>query len=128
MAGTPTRLTENAFDYRVSEVYPTLYSTRFETAVFKLTMDSGLIGWGEAQAPLAPEVACTIARLLLRPIVEGAEFNGTRQADREALVAYCTQACGCAARPADSCSMPSVELIWRYGTLRARFTKFPLLI
>ena len=79
MAGTPTRLTENAFDYRVSEVYPTLYSTRFETAVFKLTMDSGLIGWGEAQAPLAPEVACTIARLLLRPIVEGTEFNGTRQ-------------------------------------------------
>ena len=79
MVGTPTRLTENGFDYRVSEVYPTLYSTRFETAVFKLTMDNGLTGWGEVQAPLAPEVACTIARRLLRPIVEGAEFNGTRQ-------------------------------------------------
>ena len=78
-AGSPTSLTENPFDYRLSEVYPTLYSTRFETAVIKLTMDNGLVGWGEAQAPLAPEVASTIARLLLRPVVEGEEFYGTRQ-------------------------------------------------
>ena len=39
-------------------------------------MDDGLVGWGEAQAPLAPEVACEIVRLLLRPAVVGAQFGG----------------------------------------------------
>lgn len=78
-AGTPTLLAEGTGSYRWSSVYPVLYSVNFETALIKVTMDSGLVGWGEAQAPLAPEVACEIIRLLLAPALEDVEFNGTRE-------------------------------------------------
>lgn len=77
-AGSPTLLEESPFDYRFSATYPTLYSVCFETALVKITTDDGLVGWGEAQAPLAPEVACTIVDRLLRPAVEGHEFGGQR--------------------------------------------------
>ena len=40
------------------------------------TDQPGLYGWGEAQAPLAPEVACTIVKLLLEPVLAGQEFEG----------------------------------------------------
>jgi galactonate dehydratase len=75
-AGSPTALEESAFDYRWSATYATLYSVCFETALVKITNDDGLVGWGEAQAPLAPEVACTIVDRLLRPAIEGRAFSG----------------------------------------------------
>lgn len=75
-AGTPTALLGAAGAYQWSDVYPCLYSTNFETALVKVTLDSGLIGWGEAQAPLAPEIACEIIRLLLAPVLEGMGFDG----------------------------------------------------
>jgi galactonate dehydratase len=75
-AGSPTALEEGAFDYRWSAAYATLYSTCFETALVKITTGEGLVGWGEAQAPLAPEVACTIVDRLLRPAIEGHAFSG----------------------------------------------------
>ncbi len=77
LAGSPTVLAGGKGDYRWSEAYPALYSTNFETALIKVTMESGLVGWGEAQAPLAPEVACTIVRLLLEPVLVGQEVDGT---------------------------------------------------
>ncbi|MEX2264340.1 MAG: mandelate racemase/muconate lactonizing enzyme family protein [Bryobacteraceae bacterium] len=76
-AGSPTTLRRSASPYRWSEAYPCLYSVNFETALVKLTTDSGLTGWGEAQAPLAPEVACSIVDHLLRPVVLDADFDGT---------------------------------------------------
>jgi len=54
-----------------------LYSVNFETALVRVELSNGLVGWGEAQAPLAPEVACTIAEHLLRPAVAGEEFDGS---------------------------------------------------
>jgi len=77
LAGSPTVLEEGKGDYRWSQAYPALYSTNFETALVKVTMASGMVGWGEAQAPLAPEVACTIVRLLLRPVLVGQEIDGS---------------------------------------------------
>ena len=82
-AGSPTTLAESRFDYRWSTAYPALYSIHFEAALFKLTTESGVVGWGEAQAPLAPEVACSIADLLLRPAVEGEPFDGSSSRIRE---------------------------------------------
>ncbi|MDZ4799782.1 MAG: mandelate racemase/muconate lactonizing enzyme family protein [Bryobacteraceae bacterium] len=79
-AGSPTTLAAGQAMYRWSTTVPALYSTHFETALIRLETDTGLVGWGEAQAPLAPEVACTIVDLLLRPVVEGAEFDGSRAA------------------------------------------------
>lgn len=76
-AGSPNQLAGNG-DYRWSRDYPVLYSIHFETALVKVTLDNGLTGWGEAQAPLAPEVACAIVDRLLRPALEGEEFDGTR--------------------------------------------------
>ena len=76
-AGSPTTLHEGSQRFRWSTTVPALYSADFETALVRITTDSGLTGWGEAQAPLAPEVACEIVRLLLRPAVEGLEFDGT---------------------------------------------------
>src|SRR5258708_4237962 len=75
-AGSPTALVGSG-DYRWSAVFPTLYAVNFETALIKITLDNGLHGWGEAQAPLAPEVACTIIDLLLKPILLGANFDGS---------------------------------------------------
>ncbi len=76
-AGSPTPLVDGAGDYRWSAVFPVLYAVHFETALVKVTLDSGLTGWGEAQAPLAPEVACAIVDRLLNPVLMGAEFDGS---------------------------------------------------
>ena len=74
-AGSPTALQAGRFDYRWSDAYATLYSVNFEAALVKLTAESGLVGWGEAQAPLAPDVACLITEQLLRPAIEGQTFE-----------------------------------------------------
>jgi len=76
-AGSPSALQSGAAAYRWAENYPVIYSTRFETALVRITLDSGQVGWGEAQAPVAPEVACTIIDRLLAPMLEGSEFDGT---------------------------------------------------
>jgi D-galactarolactone cycloisomerase len=68
-AGSPALLSEGASDYRFAATYQTLYSTKIETALVKIETDAGITGWGEAQAPLAPEVACTIIRTLLAPLL-----------------------------------------------------------
>src|SRR5258708_28600455 len=75
-AGSPTALVGSG-DYRWSAVFPTLYAVNFETALIKITLDNGLHGWGEAQAPLAPEVACAIVDLLLKPVLLDATFEGS---------------------------------------------------
>lgn len=74
-AGSPTQLSPAKGAYRWSSVFPCLYSTHFETAVVRITTDDGFAGWGEAQAPLAPEVACEIIRLLLAPVLEGEQLE-----------------------------------------------------
>lgn len=75
-AGSPANLLSAASHYRWAENYPVLYSTRFETALIRITLDSGLIGWGESQAPVAPEVACAIVDRILKPVLIGLEFEG----------------------------------------------------
>ena len=40
--------------------YRALYSAYFETAFVKITTMDGIIGWGEALAPVAPEVVSCI--------------------------------------------------------------------
>ena len=76
-AGSPTVLAPSSSDYRWSEVYPCLYSVNFETAVVRVELSDGSIGWGEAQAPLAPEVACAVIDRLLAPALTGEDFDGS---------------------------------------------------
>lgn len=77
-AGSPTSTAGEGL-YRWSTDYPVLYPTHIETALIRITMDDGRIGWGEAQAPLAPEVACTIVDRLLAPVLVGEPFGGSRE-------------------------------------------------
>jgi len=51
--------------------YRALYSACFETAFVKITTSDGAIGWGEALAPVAPEVVCAIIEQLLAPVLIG---------------------------------------------------------
>jgi D-galactarolactone cycloisomerase len=76
-AGSPTRLEDGTANYRWSSVFPVLYPVHFETALVKITLNTGLVGWGEAQAPLAPEVVCAIVDLLLKPVLLGEDFDGS---------------------------------------------------
>jgi galactonate dehydratase len=78
-AGSPTALVEGAADYRWSSIYPCLYSRQFETALVLVETSAGFVGWGEAQAPLAPEVACTIVERLLAAVLVGEDFDGSRE-------------------------------------------------
>lgn len=73
-AGSPTPL-RGSGDYRWSTAYPVIYSVHIETALVKVTLDSGLVGWGEAQAPVAPEVACAVIDRILAPVLIGQEFT-----------------------------------------------------
>jgi len=73
-AGSPTPL-KGSGDYRWSTAYPVIYSIHIETALVKVTLSNGMTGWGEAQAPVAPEVACTIIDRILAPMLVGQEFT-----------------------------------------------------
>ncbi len=77
-AGSPTELADRAGKYQWSKTVATIYSDRLETTVVKVTLDSGLIGWGEAQAPLAPRVSAVIVEDLLAGILTGEPFDGSR--------------------------------------------------
>lgn len=82
LAGSPNQLAgddANIGAYRWSRDYPALYSTRLEGTLVRVTLDDGRVGWGESQAPLAPEVAATIVQKLLAPVLEGETFDGSRE-------------------------------------------------
>jgi len=70
-AGSPAALAESQNEYRWATNYRTLYSTKIETALIKVTTDSSLTGWGEAQSPVAPEIVCAIIKTILAPMLIG---------------------------------------------------------
>ncbi len=70
-AGSPAPLQAGASDYRFAATYQTLYSSKIETALIKIETDAGITGWGEAQAPVAPEVVVTIIQTILAPVLLG---------------------------------------------------------
>ncbi len=59
--------------YFLRPPYRALYSAYFETAFVKVTTDDGLIGWGEALAPVAPETVQVIVEQLLAPALVGGD-------------------------------------------------------
>lgn len=58
-------------DYLQFAPYPQLYSQRSEAMLVRVETDEGIVGWGEAQAPIAPEVAQSIVRNVVGPAVLG---------------------------------------------------------
>ena len=57
--------------YFLRPPYRALYSAHFETTFVKIVTDEGVVGWGEALAPVAPEVVATIVTQLLAPVLKG---------------------------------------------------------
>ncbi|WP_335974960.1 MULTISPECIES: mandelate racemase/muconate lactonizing enzyme family protein [Streptomycetaceae] len=56
--------------YVVREPWRSLYSGRFETLLVEVRTDDGCVGWGEALAPVGPEVpAAVVDRLLAGQLV-----------------------------------------------------------
>lgn len=51
------------------------YARSFETAVVKVTLADGTIGWGEATEPICPEVICRLAVHLVAPFVGGRAYE-----------------------------------------------------
>ncbi|GAB2549836.1 mandelate racemase/muconate lactonizing enzyme family protein [Rufibacter soli] len=68
-AGAPNRLPGT--DYYFEPQWRHAYSRLTESCLVKITTDTGLIGWGEAQAPLVPEVPATLIAKLLGPAILG---------------------------------------------------------
>lgn len=73
-AGSPARLVHEGdvhSEYRWAENLRIVYATSFQTTVVRMEADEGLVGWGEAQSPVAPEVSETIINTLLAPLIVG---------------------------------------------------------
>jgi L-alanine-DL-glutamate epimerase-like enolase superfamily enzyme len=58
-------------DYYFEPYWPQPYSRKMESCLIRIETDSGLVGWGEAQAPIMPEVAATIVKSLFGPYLIG---------------------------------------------------------
>lgn len=50
------------------------YTRNFETAIVKVTLTDGTVGWGEATEPICPEVICRLAVHLIAPFVGARSF------------------------------------------------------
>ncbi|MCC2683745.1 MAG: enolase [Paenibacillaceae bacterium] len=60
-------------DYYFEKFWPQPYSRKLESCLVKITTDNGLVGWGEAQAPILPEAAATIIGRLFGPSLIGSD-------------------------------------------------------
>jgi L-alanine-DL-glutamate epimerase-like enolase superfamily enzyme len=57
-------------DYFIDQsAFTSIYSHHHETTLIRLETDTGVVGWGEAQSPVAPRVTRTIVEELVRPLV-----------------------------------------------------------
>lgn len=71
-AGSPAPLGAAAGPrYRWAEANGTVYSDHLETVLISIHSNIGSVGWGEAQAPVAPEIICAVVDSLLGPLLIG---------------------------------------------------------
>jgi D-galactarolactone cycloisomerase len=71
-AGSPVTLAPSSGShYRRAVTYPTVYSDDLETMLVRVESSDGVVGWGEAQAPVGPEIPRTIIEVLLGPLALG---------------------------------------------------------
>ncbi|NUR72303.1 MAG: mandelate racemase/muconate lactonizing enzyme family protein [Hamadaea sp.] len=68
----------NGDSYYVRPPWRSLYSDRFETLIVRVTCDDGITGWGEALAPVAPEIAQAVVDRLVTPVLIGQDPRRVR--------------------------------------------------
>ncbi|MBS5773805.1 MAG: mandelate racemase/muconate lactonizing enzyme family protein [Enterobacter cloacae] len=56
-------------DYYYRPEYRCVYSRKMETCLVKITTDSGHVGWGEALAPVVPQVIAELITQLFAPLL-----------------------------------------------------------
>jgi galactonate dehydratase len=64
--------------YYVRPPWRSLYSDRFETLIVAIRCDDGTCGWGEALAPVAPEIAQAVVDRLVTPVLIGQDPRRVR--------------------------------------------------
>ena len=62
--------------FEFKEGWSTVYTTNVETALVRIQLADGTVGWGEANVPIGPEVMCLILENLIAEIAAGREFAG----------------------------------------------------
>lgn len=70
--------TTPASGYAVRPPWRSLYSDRYETLLVAITAENGTVGWGEALAPVAPEVPATIINRILGSVLTGMDATSPR--------------------------------------------------
>jgi D-galactarolactone cycloisomerase len=78
--GSPAGGLPAGSDYFVRPPWRSLYARRYETLLVRLRAEDGTTGWGEALAPVGPEVAGTIVDRLLAPTLRGLDATRPRVA------------------------------------------------
>lgn len=58
-------------DYYYRDEYRCVYSRKMETCLVKITAENGQVGWGEALAPVVPQVIATLINQLFTPLLLG---------------------------------------------------------
>lgn len=58
-------------DYYYRPEYRCVYSRKMDTCLVKITTDSGHVGWGEALAPVVPQVIAELITQLFAPLLTG---------------------------------------------------------
>src|SRR5680860_317054 len=87
---SPASTPPAAHEYARIGAYRSLFSRDVETMMVRIQTDTGIVGYGEAQAPIIPEVPKLIVEKLFRPILVGADpfesqvlwhklYDGTRE-------------------------------------------------
>jgi galactonate dehydratase len=69
--------------FLLAQGWRTAYARTVESALVRVTLADGAVGWGEANAPILPEIVCCIVRELLAPLGTSRTF-----ADPPALWAF----------------------------------------
>jgi galactonate dehydratase len=72
-AGSPVEVKDPAVRYSIASTYGTVYGRQLEAMLVKITTSDGVYGWGEAQAPVLPEVTRVIVDELLSPLLLSSE-------------------------------------------------------
>lgn len=61
--------------YQFKPGWQTVYARRVESPVVRIQLADGSIGWGEACAPICPEVVCLLLERLAAPLVADRAFD-----------------------------------------------------
>jgi len=57
--------------FQFSPPWRTVYAREVESALVRVCLSDGTVGWGEATCPIAPEVICTLVNGFVAELVEG---------------------------------------------------------